>query len=162
MDRKMVFFEKQRTENQTLLNHLTKVPSNYINGLLNLDLLEREVNDLSLLFKKSSSLLLKKREMFLLQDNHFLFDIQNISTNPDFLDKKYIQKKQVEVNDFDLFKILTFLEDRDNISSVWKIQRPFILVTKFELNRKQLGSHDSNCFLNLEFLTRELITNDEK
>ncbi len=99
---------------------------------------------------------LKKRVQFLKEgSNRLLFSEEKIRQHQQFLEVEEYNQTPVEMNEEDLKKLLSLIEG----VTIWpygpKESRPQLILTDFQLTKKELPSHENVFVIDLKLLKRE-------
>jgi hypothetical protein len=158
VEKKASHFQEWQQKESSFLTSLKNSDHFYIDKHLEtLVFLETEAKKIeALLLENDQDEGLKKRAQFLTQPtNHLLFAEERIRQHEPFQEAEEKQQHPVEMNEEDLKKLLSLIEG----VTIWpygpKENRPQLIITDFQLTKKELSSQENVFVINLQLLKRE-------
>ncbi|MBY0529315.1 MAG: hypothetical protein K2P51_03900 [Rhabdochlamydiaceae bacterium] len=158
LERKSLYAQDWLKKEAAFLSQLKTSDHFYIDKHLEtLSFLEPEVKKMeALLLENDQDDNLKKRIQLLKgPSNKLLFSEEKIRSDDQFQEIEEKQQMPVEMNEEDLKKLLSFIEG----ITIWpygpKEARPQLIVTDFQLTKKELPTHEHVFVVQLQLLKRE-------
>lgn len=158
IETKSLYSQEWNKKETAFLSMMKQADHFYIDKHLEtLSFLEPELKKMeTLLIERTQDDQLKRRVQFLKEgSNRLLFSEEKIRQHQQFIEVEEHSQSSVEMNEEDLKKLLSLIEG----VTIWpygpKESRPQLILTDFQLTKKELPSHEHVFVINLKLLKRE-------
>jgi len=159
LQEKKKWAEWKQQKEEKLAEQLKKADSDYVEKQLeSLVFLEPEIQKLqALLHSEPQNALYNKRLQFLQNGQNALrFKEQNFQRNKNFQERELVQQHSVEMNQYDLKKLLARIENVTIGNFTPGPRPPFFIVKSFDLLKKTLTSTEESYVVQLELIKKEM------